>query len=174
MVDDADYEMCAAESWYADVYRSKNIVRRVYASRHIRKDDGRWTTQYLHRFILGISDPRVKVDHRQGIGLDNQRGNLRAATNMQNSHNQVVRSDNTSGFKGVTWDKAKRKWRALITVEGKKLHIGYFSDALQAALAYDAAAREHFGEFALCNFPPKKPCMGRALAYRIDAGEIPA
>jgi hypothetical protein len=59
---------------------------------------------------------------------------------------------NTSGFKGVWWNKKAEKWKGQIQVDGKKIHLGLFSDPTVAARAYDEAATEHFGEFAHLNF----------------------
>jgi len=58
-----------------------------------------------------------------------------------------------SGFKGVCWHKQKKKSRAQIDVNGKRTHLGYFSDPVQAAIAYDSAALELYGEFARLSFP---------------------
>ena len=107
----------------------------------------------MSRFLLDAPD-WVFVDHRNGDTLDNRRKNLRIATNAQNQHNQRwLRSDNTSGFKGVTWHADKGKWNAQIYVNKKRKSLGYFPDKAMAAKAYDAAALEHFGEFAATNFP---------------------
>lgn len=91
-------------------------------------------------------------DHRNRNKLDNRRGNLRQATPLQNAVNQSLRKDNASGFKGVTWNKQVGKWKAQIRDTGRRLFLGYFHDATDAARAYDAKARDLFGEFAFLNF----------------------
>jgi hypothetical protein len=93
------------------------------------------------------------VDHINRDTLNNQLSNLRLATDSQQAQNRRLRSDNTSGYRGVGWNKGARKWRARITVDGKVIFIGDFADKEEAARAYDAAAIEHFGEFAVLNFP---------------------
>ena len=96
------------------------------------------------------------VDHINRDTLDNRLSNLRLATNSQQSQNQGLRSNNTSGYRGVCWDKRIGKWWARIQVDGKRMHLGHYDDPIDAALAYDAAAIEYFGEFAVLNFPQAK------------------
>src|SRR5258706_1121991 len=110
LVDDADYERVSAQKWYANVQ-----PRGVYAA---RTDNRR--TVYLHRFICGVSDPKVKVDHRNRNGLDNQRENLRDCSNGQNTMNQKKRRDGVSSkYKGVCWHKRDRKFQADIKLNGR-------------------------------------------------------
>ena len=105
----------------------------------------------MHRLILGCG-PGEEVDHRNGNGLDNRRGNLRPATHALNQAN-VRRVRAKSGFKGVSrWVRpSPRPWRAHITVKGRMKFLGAFATPEEAARAYDAAARELFGEFACTN-----------------------
>lgn len=123
--------------------------RTSYARTNIKRADGTWTSVYLHVLILGVKS----VDHINGDGLDNRRINLRPASAMQNSYNRPVRSDSSSGFKGVTRNRSRGKpWRAQIGAEGKSIHLGLFDSAVEAALAYDVAAHELHGDFARLNF----------------------
>ena len=95
-------------------------------------------------------------NHRNHDGLDNRRDNLRPATQTQNNGNQRC-TRGVSRFKGVSWYERHGKWFARIQHEGRRRSIGYFKDELVAAEAYDAAARELFGEYACVNFPvPQK------------------
>lgn len=153
IVDDADYaRVIAAGRWSARV-----APHTVYAQRSVRKSDGRRTTQLLHRFLLGLTDPKILVDHRDRHGLHNWRENLRVATKSQNGANQRRHSNGSSQYRGVSWNNRHHYWHALIEVSGRAIHLGCFIDELDAARAYDLAAFEHFGEFANLNFPPKKP-----------------
>jgi hypothetical protein len=111
-------------------------------------------TTHLHRFVLGIGDDR-DVDHRNTDCLDCRKANLRTATTSQNNANRkkyhrLARS--SSRFKGVDFHRG-RGWRARIRKDRRQQHIGYFVTESLAALAYDKAARELFGDFARVNFP---------------------
>jgi hypothetical protein len=89
-----------------------------------------------------------KIDHRNTIRTDNWIDNLRPASGSQNKANSGIPSKNTSGYKGVCFHAKAGKWRAKITVNRRSLSLGLFSDILDAAEAYKAAAILHFGEFA--------------------------
>lgn len=144
IVDAADAERVLAHKWSAEP-RGKT----VYALRQVRRPGGGWMKQRLHTFLTGYA----KTDHANGDGLDNRRANLREATATENNRNRRRRSDNTSGFKGVTWRKDRNQWRAHIMVSGHQHSLGAYATAEEAARAYDAAAREFFGEYAALNFP---------------------
>ena len=122
---------------------------------HIWRDGKRSVIQ-MHRLI--VNPPRgVIVDHRDRDGLNNQRDNLRIATRADNRRNSVPQKNNASGLKGVYWKVDHQKWSAQIRVGARLRTIGYYGTAGEAARAYDAAAREAFGEFARCNFPEERP-----------------
>jgi hypothetical protein len=109
---------------------------------------------YLHRCILNLTDPSVKADHLNGNGLDNRRVNLRVCSPSENNRNRRKRNGTSSVFKGVSWHRRERKWHAQIQSSGKKKkHLGYFTDEVDAAMAYDDASRFYFKAFAHCNFP---------------------
>lgn len=98
------------------------------------------------------SDASV-VDHINGITLDNRICNLRLATTSQNHMNKRAKRNGTSPFKGVTRLVDTALWQAHIRVNGKQKNLGKYLRQEDAARAYDAAARAHFGEFARLNFP---------------------
>lgn len=117
----------------------------IYASRRLC-GGGRI---YMHREI--VRPPRgMLVDHANRCGLDNRRSNLRLATRAQNAVNCASRPGET-GFRGVS--RHGSGFRARITRDGKELYLGTFRTVLEAAAAYDAAAREEHGPFAWLNFP---------------------
>jgi HNH endonuclease/AP2 domain len=131
--------------WYA--HKDHNTW---YAMRGVRKPVRK--ALLMHRVILDAPHG-VEVDHVDGNGLHNWPDNLRLATHSRNMSNRRIQSNNTSGYKGVSWDARKRKWQAILRANGRQKRLGYFIDLIAAARAYDAAARDAFGEFARCNFP---------------------
>jgi hypothetical protein len=147
MVDDEDFAELSKTGWQAQWIPK---ARCFYAIRHVRTGKKR-TRIYMHRQIMQAR-PGEKIDHRvPAETLNNQRGNLRNATTAENGYNRRVGINNTSGFKGVC--RGRGRWTARIKAEGKRLFIGVFSAAEEAARAYDASARKLHGEFARLNFP---------------------
>jgi hypothetical protein len=111
--------------------------------------DGR--TYQLHRlaWLYMMEEwPDGDLDHINGDPSDNRWCNLREASQSLNNANSRVSRRNTSGFKGVRWNKGRRKWRAGIKVRGRPINLGNFDDRRDAALAYATAAYALFGEFA--------------------------
>jgi hypothetical protein len=155
MVDDEDYDLVSQYKWYARKSRGSTW----YAGANIRKPDGKETVIEMQRFLMGPSPDGRTVDHRNRNGLDNQRGNLRWATQSQQCHNSGIRRHNTSGFVGVFWHKPAGAWAARIGKDRKCIRLGYFDTREEAARAYDAKAIELFGEFACLNFPSEDPRM---------------
>jgi hypothetical protein len=148
LVDDEDYNELAGYNWFAH----DDNDRTIYVTRNTVKEDSGGRTQVLmHRQIVNAG-VGWEVDHIDRNGLNNQRSNLRLCTKSQNQHNANMRSDNTSGFKGVSRAKGARSWQARIRVDGKLIHLGSFSEKSEAAKAYDEVARKYFGEFARTNF----------------------
>jgi hypothetical protein len=88
------------------------------------------------------------VDHIDGDKSNNRIENLRLATYSQNQHNRKLCSTNTSGVKGVYWDKRKKKWRGRIESMGKKIHVGYWDTLEEAEAAMTIARNKLHGEFA--------------------------
>jgi hypothetical protein len=153
LVDDDDFEWVSQFKWRALVDRRRN---KVYAVRKTHGPHSSRKSLYMHREILGVTDPQVKVDHRNGDSLDNRRSNLRKCVNGENNANSVKRPDGRSSkYKGVCWHKRYGMFQASIRVHGKTKYLGMFTDEVQAAQVYDAAARAYFGEFAQFNFPSK-------------------
>ena len=150
IVDDEDYDRLAQHRWW--LRRSGRERKALYAVRHRRMGKWNYETLTIHAELMG----RNGVDHINGDGLDNRRCNLRLATQRQNSANVRPRTQNlgrpvTSQFKGVGFHKKGQKWRAYIGIDGKQSHLGLFQNEIDAALAYNAAAKIHYGEFARLN-----------------------
>jgi hypothetical protein len=95
----------------------------------------------------------TEVDHIDFNRQNDKIENLRACTSAENSQHQGLRSNSTSGFIGVSWHKQSERWHACIQVAGKRIPLGGFSTAEEAAKAYDAAALKYHGAFAVLNFP---------------------
>lgn len=153
LVDDEDYEGLAGYKWQATV--KKRNSRLIYAQR-VETCQGKQTAIWMHRVILG-APKGMEVDHRNGNGLDNQRGNLRLATHAQNICNSILEA-NTSGFRGVFYDRTPRKgkrYRVRLKRQGIIYRFGVYQDAFEAACVYDDAATILFGEFARLNFPER-------------------
>jgi hypothetical protein len=104
----------------------------------------------MHRFILNPA-PDMQIDHINGDGLDNRRSNLRICTHDQNRLNRKIHKNNKCGYKGVYWAPHNKKWRAQIRRDNKRYFLGYFSDLIEAARAYNNAAIKLHGEFARLN-----------------------
>ena len=158
-IDDEDLSLVSEYRWYAYVLdgRPNRTIKKRYVTSHIYlgcvNGKGRSRTMYLHRMLLN-AEPGVTVDHINGNTLDNRRSNLRIASRSQQNMNRGVPSNNTSGFKGVSWYKRYQRWAAFIHLpDRKQRHLGYFDTAEEAARRYDAEAMIIFGEFANLNFP---------------------
>lgn len=92
--------------------------------------------------------PRRLIDHRNCVRADNRWENLREADDSANAYNQSIKRNNTSGIKGVNWDKTKNKFSAKIQIKKRRYTIGLYSTLEDAALAYESAAKRLHGEFA--------------------------
>lgn len=106
---------------------------------------------FAHRLAVLYMENKLyphHVDHINGIKDDNRWCNLREATSSQNAANTGVRKDNTSGFRGVSWDEKRKKWKTRINVDGKEIHLGRYKFLIQAANAYVLASIKYYGEFA--------------------------
>ena len=112
---------------------------------------------YMHRVITGAREGE-HVDHINGNTLDNRRNNLRKCSAQDNVRNRRKPSHRagrptTSIYKGVSWQPRESRWYATIGINGQQIVLGRFTDEIEAAHAYDRAARQHFGAFARLNFP---------------------
>jgi hypothetical protein len=106
----------------------------------------------LHRVVLQAKREQI-VDHRDGNGLNNLRSNLRFTEAAGNSHNRCRNVGSTTGYKGVSFNRLCSKFEVSIRFNRKKIHLGMYKTAEEAARVYDAKAVELFGEFAKVNFP---------------------
>jgi hypothetical protein len=123
------------------------------------------TMMSMHREIMKSTDGR-SVDHRNCDSLDNRRNNLRFATHAENNYNRRKKKNATSQFLGICFDKRTKNWIGVAVHNGKRIWLGRFDSEIEAAKAYDEAAKKLFGEFARLNFPPESE-ESRALFPRI-------
>lgn len=151
IVDDEDYEFVsnyAMHVWSTPRHHTLYAIITFSRVKQLR----------LHRVLTKAKDNEV-VDHINGNGLDNRRSNLRVTTQLNNNANARKKAKATSMYKGVSLylDGATSKpWKAQIQRDGRKFHIGYFATEIEAAIAYDNAAKEYFGEFAVLNMMEAK------------------
>jgi len=146
MVDDADHEWLSEFKWCARGKRGNLYAARGTRSRIL----GTQRTIFMHQ-ILCETEIGQQVDHIDGNTLNNQRSNLRACSHAENIRNSKNRTTNRSGFKGVSLIKQRGKYAAHIKCNYKSKYLGYFHDPAEAAVAYNNAARQLFGEFARLN-----------------------
>lgn len=144
IVDDADFESVSQFKWYA--FKSRRVF---YAARNVKRADGSKGIQFMHNFLIPSAE---QVDHCDGDGLNNRRFNIRPCTHQQNRMGrQRKAAGKTSRYRGVRLHEGR--WQARIQIDRRQITLGRFPDERDAALAYDRAARELFGDFAAPNFP---------------------
>jgi hypothetical protein len=157
IIDDEDADL-AILKWQAHKDKKRPNTD-WYAQGCLSKVGGNRGNFKLHRIILGrvvgrALDRYDYVDHINHDGLDNRRSNLRLATHQENVHNQRMQlGPKSSQYKGVYWDTRIKQWRAQITINKHRTHLGLFRIEEDAARAYDSAARKLFANFCSPNFP---------------------
>lgn len=148
LVDDADYDMLSKYSW--SLNQKGYPICKIWIN-------GTRTTKSVSRLL--INPPKDKqVDHINGDKLDNRRDNLRMCSPQENCFNRKRRKGSYSIYKGVsTFFYTKTNgdtsiyYKAIIQVNRKPLYLGMFKTQSSAAMAYNNAAKTHFGKFALLN-----------------------
>lgn len=151
IVDDEDYEYLNQFKWCLNENKQRNHLS--VSKRPTKKE----STKSMHRLIMN-AQPGEYVDHINRNPLDNRKCNLRLCSNSQNTMNRCIASNNTSGFKGVCFNKKEKRWTSTVRTNGIRYFCGYHDTAIKAALAYDKKARELFKEFTYTNFgSPNSP-----------------
>lgn len=138
LVDEEMYEYLTCWDWH---YSNGYAKRADW-------DNGKSKIIRMHHIILPRKSGYV-VDHINGDSLDNRRENLRLVSGAQNSVNKGLQKNSTSGYKGV--NSHQGKWRAYIVKDKKQIHLGVFSDRIEAARAYNEAAMKYHGKYARLN-----------------------
>lgn len=148
-VDDWNFEELNQYKWYAKWDES---TKGYYAARNESMGLGKRTTIRMHAQIM--KTPKgMRTDHINGNTLFNLESNLRICNASENNRNRGRTINNKSGYKGVSWHKHTRKFQSQIRHDGKVIYLGYFDNPIDAAVVYDAKAKELHGEFARVNFP---------------------
>lgn len=143
-VSDEDHHFISQFRWYPVEASNTTYARAQYNGKYV----------FMHRLIMGVAVDRanIEIDHIDHNGLNNTRNNLRVATRKQNRANSLKKQASaTSKYKGVSKFANAKAWIAQIRIDGKKVHLGSFATEEKAAAAYNAAALQHFGQFAHLN-----------------------
>lgn len=136
IADDEDASLLQGKKWY--------VHNKKYAATTVYEGGGRSRILFMHNLILGSKG----IDHVNGNGLDNRRSNLRVCTHSQNMMNISRHKDNKSGYKGVSWCKLNKRWKAQITINGKNTYLGLFATPEEAHKIYALKATQNHKEFA--------------------------
>lgn len=155
-VDDEDFDRLSQWKWYSQ----RNTTVKGFYVRRNKWDSVKKTNRnvLLHREVMNITDPKIYIDHKDGDGLNCQKSNLRIATRSQNLSNNTSHKNASSKYLGVYIiyskykNKTYRQIAASIQKDKKGTYLGLFKTEEDAARAYDAKAKELFGEFANLNF----------------------
>lgn len=154
LIDDEDYSVFKAYTWYLDFRRKSRIYLR--ASVLISKNTYEYL--YFHRIITNCPKDKL-VDHIDLNTLNNQKSNLRIVTNSENLRNQPIPKSNKSGYKGVYLYKSGQfagRYSVSLVVNKKRIWGGYFDTDIEAAKKYNELALIHHGEFAYLNEIPNE------------------
>ncbi len=165
-VDDDVYEELNKHLW-----RLADYGKHLYAIRWSPMVNRKRHLIYMHRQLLGLSSgDNSVVDHRDSDGLNNLKSNLRICSQKENTRNRSIQP-HSSIYKGVSWSIKQGKYKSGIKYNDKSIHLGSFSDEVEAAKAYDKKALELFGAYAKTNFQYAETIFddnGNLLAWEPD------
>ena len=142
MIDDDDIEKVSGYNWRLFSLRKGDVYFKAYTGYNKGEKDH----LFLHRFIMGVTDPKIYIDHKNGDRLDNRKSNLRMCSKAENQRNSIKSSLNKVGVKGVGRDRYR--FKARVYVDSKEIYLGSFATLQEAHLAYCRGAIKYYGEFA--------------------------
>lgn len=153
IIDECDAPDILPFRWHAQHRRRKSCGDVWYAARNVKTSKG-FTIIKMHRVIMN-APAGFDVDHIDSNGLNNTRKNLRVCTKSQNAQNSRKRKGTSSRFVGVDYRRDIEKWQARVKSNNVRVHLGCFENEIQAASAYNAKAKELFGQYARLNVIPE-------------------
>jgi len=156
-----DYKWCAQRTSRGTFYATSRILLsspKIFYTYDKTKKHKKYHNIRMHLLIMGSSPGRI-IDHKDNNSLNNCRDNLRFCTHSQNGANSIKQKEYgsrkpSSVYKGVTWNKLRKKWFASIVIQYKRIDLGDFKTEKEAALGYNIAAKYYRGEFAKLNEVP--------------------
>lgn len=140
LIDEKSFDLIEPYNW--------STVGKGYACSWFKKSGD---TLYLHRFLLNCDSEFDTIDHINNDKLDNRLCNLRFITRQGNNARNGPQKNNTSGYKGVCWHNQRGKWMTSVKYNGKNKYFGIYKTKEEAALAYNVAAKQLFGQYAYQN-----------------------
>lgn len=140
LVDDADFEWLNGWKWTATNGSSRS--KRIYAYRPIRIGGKHVSNIMMHQQILD-TPKGFDTDHKNRDGLDNRRENIRVVSRTQNNYNLGLKKNNTSGYRGISWSKHDKRWRAYIGGSKTREELGHYKTIEEAVIARKEAEKWH-------------------------------
>jgi hypothetical protein len=148
IVDPEDYDRLRKYKWHAQ--QSDRTFYAVHSLTNGKREPRR--NLQMHNLVINVP-AGMYCDHINHNGLDNRKANLRPVSGVQSVwHRRKFKRPSRSKYKGVDWSADMKRWRVRIRVSGKRIYLGSFENEIDAAKAYDCAAKKYHGEFAVLNF----------------------
>ena len=148
LFDEEDKELVSQNKWH--LMKNGYVACTKYVKGSGRKNQKNICI-YFHRIITNAPKGKV-VDHINGNKLDNRKENLRVCTQRENMVNCGMLKNNKSGYKGVSWHKAAKKWESYLHFNNKKIRLGFFEDIEKAAEKRNKAFNKYFGYIERGNY----------------------
>ena len=133
IIDKDDYEKIKDHTWSLD---GNGYARTGFDNSQIK----------LHRYVTDAPDD-MEIDHKDGNILNNRKSNLRICTRQENAMNLKLSKNNTSGHKGVYFDKTCNQWFSVINYKKTRINLGFYKSQIDAIKARQDAEKYYFGEF---------------------------